>query len=167
MKVLLQRVLEAAVDVGGSEVGRIGAGLLALVGCRRGDTAADCDYLSRRLPALRVFADEDGRMNRSLLETGGSVLVVSQFTLYADTRKGHRPGFDQAGDPAEARRLVERFAESLRGTLGVERVATGVFAATMRVSLLNDGPVTLELCSDHRHLAPPPAHCPAPGDPPC
>ncbi len=167
MKALLQRVTQASVEVDGVEVGRIGDGLLALVGCRRGDTPADCDDLSRRVPALRVFTDETGRMNRSLLDTRGSILVVSQFTLYADTRRGHRPGFDLAGDPAEAEALVRRFVQSLRETLGAHRVATGVFAASMRVALLNDGPVTIELSSDHKRLGHAPAPDTAPGDAPC
>lgn len=148
MKLLAQRVTQAWVEVGGRRAGQIGPGLLTLVGCRRGDADADADHLADKLAALRIFPDAEGRMNRSVEETGGAVLLVSQFTLYADTRKGNRPGFELAGDPAAAERLCERLAARLRARLGPERVATGVFAAAMQVTLCNDGPVTIELCSD-------------------
>lgn len=161
MKLLAQRVTHAWVEVGGRRVGQIGPGLMTLVGCRRGDTAADADHLADKLAALRVFPDAEGRMNRSVEETGGAVLLVSQFTLYADTRKGNRPGFERTGDPAAAERLCERLAARLRARLGPERVATGVFAAAMQVTLCNDGPVTIELCSDAKFpktlVAPAPA----------
>ncbi len=148
MKVLLQRVTRAAVDVDGARVGEIGAGLMGLVGCRTGDTEADADYLADRLVALRIFCDAEGRMNLSVRDIGGAALLVSQFTLYADTRKGNRPGFALGGDPTVAKAPYERLVERVRAALGAERVATGVFAADMQVSLVNDGPVTIELCSD-------------------
>ena len=148
MKLLLQRVSRASVDIDGQTVASIGAGFLGLVGCRTGDTPADADYLADRMAALRVFHDDEGRMNRSLLDIGGAALLVSQFTLYADTRKGNRPGFSLAGDPAVAKELYERLCARARNLLGPDRVGTGVFAAHMQVSLVNDGPVTIELCSD-------------------
>ena len=148
MKILIQRVAHASVDVEGNTVGKIGTGLLAFIGCRSGDTAADVDYLVEKLLALRIFEDAEGRMNRSVQDIGGSVLAVSQFTLYADTRKGNRPGFSLAGDPATAQRLYEHALEKLRSVLGAERTASGIFGADMKVSLINDGPVTIELCSD-------------------
>lgn len=150
MKALVQRVSHAAVEVEGQTVGRIGPGLLAFVGCRRGDTESDANYLVEKLAALRVFRDAEDRMNLSVQDIGGAVLVVSQFTLYADTRRGNRPGFELAGDPAVAERLYGRFVERLQAALGTDRVATGVFAADMKVTLCNDGPVTIELCSDSR-----------------
>ena len=148
MKILLQRVSSASVATGGSTVGAVSRGYLALVGCRAGDTAEDCDRLAVRTANLRVFEDAEGRMNRSVLDVGGSVLAVSQFTLYADTRKGNRPSFVEAGDPAEAELLYERFLADLRSLLGPDRVAQGVFGADMAVSLVNDGPCTIELKSE-------------------
>lgn len=124
-------------------VGEIGAGILVLLGVSRQDGADDAAYLADKVVNLRIFPDEDGKMNRSLIEAGGSMLVVSQFTLYGDCRKGRRPSFDQAARPEEARALYERFVEACRGT-GV-RVESGVFQAAMKVSLVNDGPVTV-LC---------------------
>ena len=150
MKLLLQRVSSASVAIDGETVASVGAGFLALVGCRTGDTPAAAAYLAERMVALRVFHDDEGRMNRSLLDIGGSALLVSQFTLYADTRKGNRPGFSLAGDPAAAKALYERFCDRVRSLLGPGRVGTGVFAADMKVSLVNDGPVTIELCSDSK-----------------
>jgi len=151
MKLLLQRVTHASVEIDGETVASVGVGFLVLVGCRTGDTVADADYLADRMVALRVFCDEEGRMNRSLADIGGEALLVSQFTLYADTRKGNRPGFSLAGDPAVAKNLYERFCDRIRGLLSPERVGTGVFAADMKVSLVNDGPVTIELCSDGKY----------------
>lgn len=143
MRVLLQRVTQARVLVGGSVVGEIGAGLLILLGVAKPDTAADAAFLADKVVNLRIFADADGKMNRSLLETGGSLLVVSQFTLYGDCRKGRRPGFDAAAPAEQARALYESFVEIVRCS-GV-RVETGVFQAHMEVALINDGPVTLML----------------------
>ncbi len=148
MKILLQRVSEASVAVGGETVGAVGRGYLALVGCRAGDTAEDCDRLAVRTVNLRVFRDDEDRMNRSVLDVGGGILAISQFTLYADTRKGNRPGFSLSGDPAAAQALYERCVGRVRDLLGPDRVGTGVFAADMKVALVNDGPVTIELCSD-------------------
>ena len=148
MKLIVQRVSQASVAVDGQCVGAVGAGYLVLVGCRFDDTPRDAEHLAAKLAALRVFEDEAGKMNRSVLQTGGGVLLVSQFTLYADTRKGNRPGFELAGDPAKAKSIFERFVEAMRAALGPDKVATGVFGAEMRVALVNEGPVTLELCSD-------------------
>ena len=150
MKLLIQRVSHASVTVDGATVGAIGEGLLALVGCRRGDDERDVAWLAQKLIDLRIFRDAQDRMNRSLADIGGAVLVVSQFTLYADTRKGNRPGFDLAGDPAAAEALCRQLIDLLHEKLGSERVATGVFGADMKVSLCNDGPVTIELCSDNK-----------------
>lgn len=140
MRAVIQRVSSASVTVDGRVEGRIGAGLLVLLGVGRGDTERDAEALARKIVELRVFQDEAGKMNLSVKDTGGSLLVVSQFTLYGDTRKGRRPSFDQAAPPEEARRLYERFVEAVR-TEGVA-VETGVFQAMMSVSLVNEGPVT-------------------------
>jgi len=145
MRAVVQRVSEASVRIEGRVVGEIGPGLLVLLGVGRGDSEADADYLAGKVVHLRVFPDEGGQMNRSLLETGGSVLVVSQFTLYGDVRKGRRPGFSSAAPPEEANRLYEHFVALLRG-LGA-KVETGVFQAMMDVTLVNHGPVTLWLDS--------------------
>jgi D-tyrosyl-tRNA(Tyr) deacylase len=140
---LLQRVTEASVEIGGRTVGRIGPGLLVLLGVQKGDGVSEADRLLERLVAYRVFDDEAGRMNRSLLDVGGALLVVSQFTLAAETRKGTRPGFSTAAAPDEGRRLYEHFVAGARAR--VATVATGEFGAPMRVSLVNDGPVTFWL----------------------
>jgi D-aminoacyl-tRNA deacylase len=141
MRALLQRVSQAAVEVDGSLVAGIGPGLLALVAAGTGDGEAEADRLAAKIARLRVFADDEGRMNRSVGEVGGSVLCVSQFTLYADLRRGNRPGFTAAAVPELAEPLVERVAAGLEQQ-GV-RVARGSFGAHMRVSLVNDGPVTI------------------------
>ena len=148
MKLLLQRVAHASVEIDGETVGSIGAGFLALVGCRTGDTPADADYLADRMVALRVFHDDEGRMNRSLLDIGGSALLVSQFTLYADCKKGNRPSFIHAGAPDEAEALYEYIIERCRENVPV--VETGSFGAEMKISLVNDGPFTIIL--DDRDL---------------
>jgi len=140
---LLQRVTAARVEVGTECVGRIGAGLLVLVGIERGDTEAQADRLLERLTTYRVFPDEEGRMNRSLLDIGGGMLLVPQFTLAADTQKGTRPGFSTAAEPAEGRRLFGYLAGVAHRRLA--DVQTGQFGAHMRVSLTNDGPVTFSL----------------------
>jgi len=152
MKFLIQRVTHASVEVDGNTIGKIGTGLLVFMGCRTGDTVADVDYLVEKLLALRIFEDAEQRMNCSVQDIGGAVLIVSQFTLYADTRKGNRPGFSLAGDPATAKKLYEHCLAKLHGTLGAERTSSGIFGADMKVSLLNDGPVTIELCSDTKFL---------------
>ena len=143
MRAVVQRVREASVTVGGDEVARMGEGLLALVGVARDDTPADAETLARRLVGLRVFDDADGRMNRSLLDTGGTLGVVSQFTLLGDTRRGRRPSYAQAADATRAEPLVEAVATAARGA-GVP-VVCGRFQAEMDVSLVNAGPVTLWL----------------------
>ncbi|CAN5302932.1 D-aminoacyl-tRNA deacylase [soil metagenome] len=143
MRVLLQRVSEAAVDVGGERVGEIGRGLLLLVGAAPDDTGDDVRYLAEKITNLRIFADDDGKMNRSALDYGYELLVVSQFTLHANVRKGRRPSFIGAAGPEIAEPLVESLVAELRSTgLGVE---TGCFGAEMAVSLVNDGPVTIWL----------------------
>ena len=136
MRALVQRVSEASVSVGGEEVSRIGPGLLVLLGVRRGDGAEQADRIARKLLALRIFEDDEGRMNRSVGEGGGELLCVSQFTLLGDVRKGNRPSFVDAAPPEEAEPLYERVREAL-GAQG------GVFGAHMDVALVNDGPVTL------------------------
>lgn len=141
MRALLQRVSEAEVTVEGARIGACGPGLLILVCAMQGDTGAEADRLAAKISRLRIFRDAEGRMNRSILETGGSALVVSQFTLAADTSRGNRPGFSAAAPPEEGARLYEMFAESL-AALGVP-VETGRFGAEMRVHLVNDGPVTI------------------------
>lgn len=140
MRVLLQRVTSAEVRVSGRVVGAIGSGLLAFVGVERGDDDATVERMAGRIAGYRVFADEQGRMNRSVRDIGGSVLLVSQFTLAADTGKGLRPSFSQAAEPREARRLCDALAAGLRHS-GLP-VAEGEFGADMQVSLVNDGPVT-------------------------
>lgn len=136
----MQRVSEASVEVAGETVGSIGGGLLLLLGITHADTTAQADFLAAKIAGLRIFPDEEGKMNRSVNDAAGSILVVSQFTLYGDTRKGRRPSFDAAAPPEQARTLYEYFVECLRAA-GFE-VRTGVFQATMQVKLINDGPVT-------------------------
>ncbi|MEQ9400823.1 MAG: D-aminoacyl-tRNA deacylase [Longimicrobiales bacterium] len=144
MKVVLQRVARAAVRVAGHTVGEIGPGYLVLVGFRDGDGPEQIAWMADKIVGLRVFPDDDGRMNRSLEDLGGDVLVVSQFTLYGDTRKGRRPSFVGAADPAVAVPLYEAFV-ALLGARAPGRVETGEFGADMAVELVNDGPVTLVL----------------------
>ena len=141
MRAVLQRVSQAQVRVDGQPVGSIGLGWLALVGVASGDTDADADWLAGKIANLRAFPDEDGKMNRDAREAGGAVLVVSQFTLYGDTRKGRRPSYVAAARPEVAEPLVERVVAELR-SLGAT-VATGRFRTDMAVELVNDGPVTL------------------------
>jgi D-aminoacyl-tRNA deacylase len=141
MRALLQRVTEASVVIDHAVAGEIGPGLLVFLGVSKLDTAADAEFLAQKVLNLRIFHDEDGKINRSVLDTGGDLLVVSQFTLYGDCRKGRRPSFDDAAPAEQARALYEHFvAIARRGNL---RVETGVFQADMAVSLVNDGPVTL------------------------
>jgi len=140
MRAVIQRVTKASVEVDGAVTGRIDCGLLVLLGVSKTDSASDADFLAAKISGLRIFADELGKMNRSIVEAGGSLLVVSQFTLYGDTRKGRRPGFDLAAPPEQARALYEHFVAAARLT-GMP-VETGVFQAHMLVSLTNDGPVT-------------------------
>ena len=148
MKALIQRVSEASVEVDGRRVAEIGPGLLVLLGITHSDGMDDAAWLARKIPALRIFEDEAGLMNRSVQDIGGSVLVVSQFTLYADTHKGNRPSFVAAARPEHAEPLYEALVRHVRDTLGASRVGTGVFGAEMKVRLLNDGPVTVELITN-------------------
>ncbi len=141
MKVVLQRVTQASVSVDGIVKGRINHGLMLLVGVAVGDELSDVEYMADKCVHLRVFNDENGRMNRSVLETGGSILAVSQFTLLGDTRKGRRPGYARAAAPDKAEQLYDAFVEALRRY--DVTVACGVFGAMMQVELINDGPVTL------------------------
>ena len=140
---VLQRVREARVEVDGAVIGRIGPGLLALVCAERGDSEAEADRLLAKLLKLRVFSDAEGKMNRSVQDIGGGLLVVSQFTLAADTTGGNRPSFTQAATPQEGQRLYDYFVERARAAHPV--VQTGRFAADMQVHLVNDGPVTIPL----------------------
>ena len=149
MKAVLQRVSEASVTVDGEVIGRIGAGLLVLLCAERGDTDAHADRMLAKILKLRIFGDDAGKMNRSLQDVAGGLLVVSQFTLAADTSSGNRPGFSSAAVPAEGLRLYEYFVAQAR--LAHAPVETGRFAADMRVALVNDGPVTIPL-----HIAPAP-----------
>lgn len=146
MKAVIQRVTRASVEVDGKIVGQIRNGLLVLLGVAKGDTDRDLTYLVEKIPALRIFNDETGKMNRSLAETGGGLLAISQFTLLGDTRKGRRPGFDQAAEPVIAKGFFEQFVQTLRRTTDLT-IETGAFGAHMKVELLNDGPVTFVLDS--------------------
>ena len=141
MRLVIQRVREARVEVDGRCCGSIQSGLLVLVAVAKTDTSADADYLVEKLLGLRIFPDQDGKMNRSVIETGGSLLAVSNFTLYGDCSKGRRPGFDLAAAPEQARTLYDYFVEKLRAS--EVPVETGIFQASMAVHLVNDGPVTL------------------------
>jgi D-tyrosyl-tRNA(Tyr) deacylase len=148
MKLVIQRVTAADVKVSGNATGAIGIGLLVLVGVGRDDTEQDADYLLDKLLGLRIFPDENGKMNRNVSEAGGSLLLVSQFTLYGDCRRGRRPSFDGAAPPDRALALYEYFVEAARrGPVAVE---TGVFQAAMQVHLVNDGPVTILMDSADR-----------------
>ena len=148
MRAVVQRVSEARVRVDGKVTGEIGAGLLVLLGVAKTDDAAAAGQLAAKIHGLRLFNDTDQKMNLSLDEVGGAVLAVSQFTLYADCRKGRRPGFDRAAPAEQARALYEEFVTALRG-LGA-RVETGVFQAMMEVELVNDGPVTVLVDTDRQ-----------------
>jgi D-tyrosyl-tRNA(Tyr) deacylase len=143
MRILVQRVKKCEVQVDGRPHSAIGPGMLIFLGVRKGDTEEDARYLADRCAALRIFEDEQQKMNLSVKDIGGSAMVVSQFTLYADTRRGNRPGFTDAAPPEIAEDLYEKFVRHLRGTLGESKVATGVFRAMMEVELINDGPVTV------------------------
>jgi D-tyrosyl-tRNA(Tyr) deacylase len=140
MRALVQRVTEARVILDQAVTGEIGAGLLVFLGISKADTPADAEFVAAKILNLRIFTDDDGKMNRSVLDTGGALLIVSQFTLYGDCRKGRRPSFDDAARPEQAQPLYEHFVAFARRSL---RVETGIFQADMAVSLTNDGPVTL------------------------
>ena len=149
MRAVVQRVREASVTIGGDEVARIGVGLAVLVGVEAGDTADDVAWLTEKIARMRIFSDDEGRMNRDIREIGGEALVVSQFTLHASTKKGNRPGFTAAARPDEAIPLYERFLAMLEPLVG-RAVQRGVFGADMLVSLVNDGPVTIVIDSRRR-----------------
>lgn len=151
MRAVVQRVKESSVTVGDDMVARIGPGLLVLLGVAKGDTHKDASYLADKISHLRIFEDAQGKMNRSLLETGGSMLVVSQFTLLGDCRKGRRPSFIQAARPEDADHLYESFAGLVRD-MGVD-VETGRFRTMMSISLINDGPVTIILESPNQGIS--------------
>jgi D-tyrosyl-tRNA(Tyr) deacylase len=148
MKALIQRVARAGVTADKKVAGQIGPGLVVLIGVRDGDSLDDARHLAEKTANLRIFPDENDRMNLSVRDTGGEALVVPQFTLYADTRKGNRPSFVRAAPPAVAEELYNHYTAFLRDMLGKQRVATGVFKAMMKVELVNDGPVTIELTTD-------------------
>jgi D-tyrosyl-tRNA(Tyr) deacylase len=143
MRLLIQRVSQAKVTVEGKTIGEIGSGMLIFLGVGDDDTEEICKEMARKAYRLRIFEDEKGKMNLDVNQISGSVLVVSQFTLYADIRKGNRPNFTAAANPEKARRLYEQFTTELRQLLGENRVAEGVFGAMMKVELINDGPVTI------------------------
>jgi D-tyrosyl-tRNA(Tyr) deacylase len=145
MRAVLQRVHKAEVDVDGNCIARIGKGILALVAVSRQDTAEDFQWMARKIVELRIFNDIEGKLNLSLRDIDGELLIVSQFTLYGDCRKGRRPSYSEAAPPAEAEKMYEEFVEAVRGLL--PSVQTGRFQAMMDVSLSNDGPVTLILDS--------------------
>ena len=148
MRLVIQRVREARVTVNNGTTGSISTGLLVFVGVSRTDTVEDADYLTGKLLGLRIFPDEDEKMNRNVREAGGALLIVSQFTLYGDCRRGRRPSFDQAAPPEQAQDLYNYFVESAkRGPVPVE---TGVFQASMQVCIVNDGPVTILIDSAER-----------------
>ncbi len=148
MKAIIQRVARGSVSVDGEVIGAIDRGYVILLGVREGDTDEAARTLARKTVTLRVFADDAGKMNRSIQDIGGSILVISQFTLYADTRKGNRPSFVRAAAPDRAEQLYELYTECLRAELGAGRIATGRFGAMMQVHIVNDGPVTIELSTD-------------------
>ena len=148
MKAVIQRVSRGSVTIDGDVCGRIDRGYVILLGVRTGDAADDARYLAQRTVNLRIFPDAQDRMNRSIVDINGEILVISQFTLYADTRKGNRPSFIRAGEPQMAEELYEEYVAALRRELGENRVQTGRFAASMEVEIINDGPVTIELTTD-------------------
>jgi D-aminoacyl-tRNA deacylase len=149
MKVVIQRVSEAAVTIDSNINGQIGKGLLILVGITHDDSATDIEWLVKKIVQLRIFSDEDGKMNLSLADVDGEALVISQFTLFASTKKGNRPSFTTSAPPAVAIPLYETFVATLEKELG-RRVETGIFGADMQVSLINDGPVTIILDSKEK-----------------
>ncbi len=149
MRAVIQRVQEASVEIDGTTVSRIQSGLLILLGVEDGDAAEDVSWLSAKVARLRIFADEEGKMNRSVVESGGEIIVVSQFTLHASTKKGNRPSFLRAAVPGISEPLYEEFCACLEGELG-KPVGRGIFGADMKVALINDGPVTILIDSRAR-----------------
>jgi D-tyrosyl-tRNA(Tyr) deacylase len=149
MRLVLQRVTQAAVQINGEISGQIGLGLLVLTGITPEDTPEDIQWLSRKVVQMRIFGDNEGKMNRSVQEVGGSILLISQFTLFASTKKGNRPSFIEAAPPSVAIPLYEKLIEQLTLELG-HKIQTGIFGADMQVSLINDGPVTIIMDSKNR-----------------
>jgi D-aminoacyl-tRNA deacylase len=143
MRVVVQRVSSGRLTVEGAEHAHIGTGFVILLGIKQGDTKKDAEFLADKCAGLRVFEDHQGKMNTNLQDVGGSILAVSQFTLYADAQKGNRPSFILASRPEDAEPLYEHFVSRLRERLGPERVQTGIFGAMMEVTIVNDGPVTI------------------------
>ena len=143
MKAVIQRVMNSDVQIDGETVGKIGKGLMVLLGVMDGDTKSDADKLVKKIPNLRIFEDENGKINRSIRDVGGEILLVSQFTLYADCSHGNRPGFTEAAEPGKAKELYEYVIEQCRREIPV--VEQGIFGADMKVELLNDGPFTIIL----------------------
>lgn len=150
MKALIQRVTRGSVTIEGRGPNSIGAGFVVLIGVKQGDTEEDARYLAHKTVNLRIFPDSADKMNLSIMDTNGEFLVISQFTLYADTRKGNRPSFIQAADPGTAEKLYNEYVAALKRTVGDSRVKTGVFRASMSVEIINDGPVTIELSTDDK-----------------
>jgi D-tyrosyl-tRNA(Tyr) deacylase len=148
MKIIIQRVSQGSVSINRRITGKIGPGYVVLLGVKDGDTEKDAHFLAKKTVNLRVFSDDDGLMNQSIQDINGEILVVSQFTLYADTRKGNRPSFSKAAKPEIAETLYESYVSELRSKLGESRVATGEFGAMMNVELINEGPVTIEISTD-------------------
>ena len=151
MRAVVQRVMEGSVTIGGKIHSRVGKGFVILLGIRKGDTRDRAVSLAERCSNLRLFQDAEGKMNLALKEVGGSVLVVSQFTLYGDTRKGNRPGFSEAAVAVEAEPLYDEFVEQMSSRIGRSNVMTGVFRAMMQVTIVNDGPVTVILDEENSH----------------
>ncbi len=149
MRAVIQRVLEASVTVEGNPISQIGPGLLVLLGVEDGDGSEDISWLSGKIAKMRIFSDTEGKMNLSVTDIGGEIIVVSQFTLHASTKKGNRPSFLRAAAPGSSEPLYEKFCTAMGGDLG-KPVGRGVFGADMKISLVNDGPVTILIDSRHR-----------------
>lgn len=154
MKALIQRVNKGRVLVDGKPIGEIGLGFVVFLGVKQGDAEHDAKYLAEKTATLRIFPDENDRMNFSIIDVKGAVLVISQFTLHADTGKGNRPSFIMAASADQAKRLYEYYLDSLRRILGPDKVASGMFQAKMQVEIFNDGPVTIELKSRNEYAPP-------------
>ena len=152
MRALIQRVSHASVTIEGNVCGRINRGLVVFLGVKSGDTAEDAVYLASRLASLRIFNDAEEKMNLSVRDIGGNVLIISQFTLHADTKKGNRPSYTHAAEPELAEELYNIFIHELGQMLGADRIATGIFRAMMSVELVNEGPVTIMLQSKSEYL---------------
>lgn len=150
MKIVIQRVSEASVTIEDRVVARIGKGILILLGIAHNDSQEDIEYLVRKVVAMRIFSDHEGKMNLSIEEVKGDMIVVSQFTLHAQTKKGNRPSYIDAARPEQAIPLYEKFVKQLKNSIGSERVSTGEFGADMQVQLINDGPVTIIMDSKER-----------------